>query len=52
MIQKCETIEKNNFFSIIETEFSKKTNRIITKKFLKEKSRKNAIIFSKECKIT
>ena len=45
-------LKKIFFFLIIEIEFSKKTNRIITEKFLKEKSRKNAIIFSKECKIT
>ena len=37
---------------IIETEFSEKINRIIIEEFLKERSRKNAVIFSKECKIT
>ena len=37
---------------IVETEFSKKINRIITEEFLKRKNKKNAIIFSRKCKIT
>ena len=45
-------LKKTYFFLIVETEFSKEINKIITKKNLKEKSRKDAIIFSRKCKIT
>ena len=36
---------------IVETEFSEKINRIIIEEFLKEESRKNAVIFSRESRI-
>ena len=45
-------MRKTYFSLIVETEFSEKINRIIIEKFLKKESRKNAVIFSKECRIT
>ena len=36
---------------IVETEFSEKINRIIIEKFLKEKNKKNAVIFFRNIKI-
>ena len=44
-------MSKTYSFLIIETEFSKEINRIIIEKFLKEESKKNAVIFSRENKI-
>ena len=40
-------MRKTYFSLIIETEFLKEINRIIIEKFLKEESKKNAVIFSK-----
>ena len=44
-------MSKTYFSLIIETEFSEKINRIIIEKILKEKNKKNAIIFSRKSKI-
>ena len=44
-------MKKTYCFLIVETEFSEKINRIIIEEFLKEKSKKKAVIFSKECRI-
>ena len=45
-------MKKTYSFLIIEIEFSEKINRIIIEEFLKKKSKKNAVIFSKECRIS
>ena len=45
-------MSKTYFSLIVKTEFSEKINRIIIEKFLKEKSKKNAVIFSRKSKIT
>ena len=44
-------MRKTYFSLIIETEFSEEINKIIIDKFLKEKSRKNAVIFSRNCRL-
>ena len=49
--RKMKRLKKAYFSLIVETKFSKKINRIITERFLKKKSRKNAIIFSRKCRI-
>ena len=50
--KSVKKMNKTYFFVIIKTEFSKKINRIIIEEFLKEKSKKNAVIFSRKNKIT
>ena len=49
--RSVKRLKKAYFSLIVETEFSKEINRIITEEFLKSESRKNAIIFSRKCKI-
>ena len=49
--RSVKRLKKAYFLLIIKTEFSKKINRIITKKLLKKESRKNAMIFSRKCRI-
>ena len=49
--RSVKRLKKAYFSLIVETEFSKEINRIITKKLLKRKSKKNAIIFSRKCRI-
>ena len=50
-LKSVRKLEKAILLLIVETELSKKFNRIIFEKFLKESSRKNAMMFVKECKM-
>ena len=49
--KNVKRLKKIYFSLIIKIKFSKEINKIIAKKLLKRKSKKNAIIFSRKCKI-
>ena len=51
MIEKRKKMNKTYSSLTIKTEFSEKINRIIIEEFLKEKSKKNAVIFLRKSKI-
>ena len=45
-------MNKTYSFLIVKTEFSEKIIKIIIEEFLKERSKKNAVIFSRKSRIT
>ena len=49
--RSVEKMRKTYFLLIIKTKFSEKINRIIIEELLKEKSKKNAVIFFRNCRI-
>ena len=50
--KSVEKMKKTYSSLIIETKFSKEINKIIIEEFLKKKSKKNAVIFFRNCRIT